>query len=82
MKKMIDEDACDTSVKREEAKKSNEERRNHNRLVRKKNLRDKLLMAHGVKIMDCGSTNETDYDEFYIKTFADVKNRIEESRRS
>lgn len=82
MKKLIDEDACDASVKREEAKKCNEMLRKHNRSVRKKNLRDKLLLAHGVKIMDCGSTNETDYDEFYIKTFADVRNKIEESRRS
>jgi len=39
-------------------------------------------MAQGVKIMDCGSTNETDYDEFYIKTFSDVRNKIEESRWS
>ncbi|MDO4803910.1 MAG: SIR2 family protein [Lachnospiraceae bacterium] len=52
----------------------------HNHSVRKKNLRDKLLSAHGVQILDCGSSNATSYDEFYKMAFADVRMRIEKHR--
>lgn len=80
LRKLFDEDACDSPEKREEAKKENESIRRHNHSVRKKKIKDKLLMAHGVKIIDCGSTNDTDHDDFYMRAFADVKNKIEESR--
>ena len=63
-----------------EAKEEDRNIRQHNRAVRKKILRDKLLSAHGVQILDCGSSNETEYDEFYKRAFADVRLRIEESR--
>ena len=63
-----------------EAIKEDRNIRLHNRAVRKKILRDKLLSAHGVQILDCGSSNETEYDEFYKCAFADVRLRIEESR--
>ena len=52
------------------------------RSVLKKNLRDKLLSAHGVQILDCGSTGDMEYDEFYKRAFADVKSRIRENKNN
>ena len=48
--------------------------------VAEKRLRDKLLMAHGVQIIDCGSDSGTGYDEFYRKAFEDVKDRVKVAR--
>lgn len=48
--------------------------------VVEKRLRDKLLMAHGVQIIDCGSDSGTGYDEFYRKAFEDVKDRVKVAR--
>ncbi len=50
--------------------------------VAEKRLRDKLLMAHGVQIIDCGSTSETGYDEFYRKAFEAVKNRTNRTKEA
>ena len=48
--------------------------------VAEKRLRDKLLIAHGVQIIDCGSDSGTGYDEFYRKAFEDVKDRVKVAR--
>ena len=69
-----------TPEAREAAVKENENIIWHNHSVRKKILRDKLLAAHGVQILDCGSSNETGYDEFYKRAFSDVRARIEKCR--
>ena len=50
--------------------------------ISEKNLRDKLLMAHGVEILDCGSTEETEYDEFYRNAFEDVKEKVRLAKAS
>ena len=46
------------------------------RWAAEKRLRDKLLMAHGVQILDCGSTSGMSYADFYERVFEDVKRRI------
>lgn len=52
----------------------------HNHSVQENNIRNKLLAAHGVQIIDLGSSNETSYDDFYKMAFSDVRERIEKSR--
>lgn len=59
----------------------NKEIQSHNRSVQENNVRNKLLAAHGVQIIDLGSSNETGYDEFYKMAFSDVRARIEKSRQ-
>lgn len=44
-------------------------------------IRDKMLMAHGVHIIDCGADDSTSYDEFYGLAFDDIKAKIAASRQ-
>ncbi len=76
--------AADPSASEEDKKRILQENQNirwHNRTAEKNSLRNKLLRAHGVEILDLGSTNETAYDDFYHLAFADVKEKIEASRQ-
>ena len=60
--------------------KKNEELKRYNQSVLENDLKKKLLAAHGVQIMDLGSTNETGFDEFYGNVFKDVREKIKASR--
>lgn len=52
----------------------------NSREAQDKSLRDKLLEAHGVKIIDCGLTTSASYDEFYGKVFEDVREKMKLAR--
>ena len=75
-------DTCLSPEEKEDAEKKNKDIMFHNRSVEKKMLHDKLLEAHGVQIVDCGSSNDMGYDEFFKLALADVKSRIEGNRNN
>lgn len=71
-----------TPERLQELRKKNKEIEKHNREVHKKNIHHKLMQAHGVQILDLGSTNETNYNDFYMQVFEDVGKKIAESKVS
>ena len=76
MKELVEESPATKAI----AEKENKAIRWHNHSVQENNIRNKLLAAHGVQIIDFGSSNETSYDEFYKMAFSNVRARIEKSR--
>lgn len=52
----------------------------NSREAQDKSLRDQLLEAHGIRILDCGLKSGANYDEFYAKIFVDVKENIKLTR--
>ena len=79
VKDLLPVDSCDPGHMLEVLKK-NEELKRYNQSVLENDLKKKLLAAHGVQIMDLGSTNETGFDEFYGNVFKDVREKIKASR--
>lgn len=79
-KELIEVTAGASTEELEEAREKNKEIEKHNREVHKKNIHHKLMEAHGVQIVDCGSSNEMSYNDFYTLVFADAGKRIAESR--
>lgn len=79
VKELLPTDCC-APEDMESIRKMNDDIKRHNRNVQNYDLNKKLLAAHGVQIMDLGSSNETEYDEFYMKAFDDVRSKIEASR--
>lgn len=70
----------DRSINTKKLSENDSPRTSEVRDAQKRILRNKLLSAHGVQILDCGSSDEISYDEFYKRAFADVKLRIEKNR--
>ena len=79
-KELVEVTSGVTPERLEELRKENKEIEKHNREVHKKNIHHKLMQAHGVQILDLGSSNETDYNDFYMQVFEDVRKKIEMSR--